>query len=161
MPKNFKPRLGAGDDGRTDLLGGRRVPKTHARVKLNALLDELSALLGLLKTGLRDRALRTELTAAQAALVKASGLIAGLKGDLKQETAALGAHIAARSAALKPPKRFVLPGASEIEALAHLARARTRICEILAWELKAKAPAVYLNRLSDHLFLAALKAPKK
>ncbi|MDD2805245.1 MAG: ATP:cob(I)alamin adenosyltransferase [Elusimicrobiales bacterium] len=161
MPKNFKPKMGAGDRGFTDLFGGRRVPKTHRRVKLNALLDELSALLGLLKTGLRDRGLKTELSAAQSGLIKAAGSIAGMKGDLKPETAALEALIAARSASLKPRKRFVLPGANETEALAHLARARTRICEILAWELKAKAAAAYLNRLSDFLFLAALRAAKK
>jgi len=143
MPKDFKPDMGAGDLGLTDLFGGRRVPKTHSRIKLNALLDDLSALLGLLKTGLKHPGLRSELSAAQAGLIKASGIMAGA--------------INALSATVKPPKKFVLPGSCEIEALAHLARARTRICEILAWELKAKAPAVYLNRLSDYLFLVALK----
>ena len=61
---------------------------------------------------------------------------------------------------IKPPKRFVLPGENETEALAHLARAKTRVCEILAWEIKAKAAAVYLNRLSDYLFLVALKSAR-
>lgn len=161
MPKNFKPNLGAGDLGLTDLLGGRRVPKTHRRVKLNALLDDLNALLGLLKTGLRDRALKAELTALQAGIVKASGIVAGLKADLGPETAAAENLINARSAGMRPRKHFVLPGATEAEALAHLARARARVCEILAWELKAKAPAVYLNRLSDYLFLVALRAVGK
>ena len=133
MPKNFKPGMGAGDLGFTDLFGGRRVPKTHRRVKLNALIDELSALLGLVKTGVKDKGTKEEISAAQAALVRASGLIAGMKGALKEET----------------------------EALAHLARAKARICELLAWELKAKAPAVYLNRLSDYLFLLALKSARK
>ena len=161
MPKDFKPSMGSGDLGFTDLFGGRRVPKTHRRVKLNALMDDLSALIGLLKTGVREPRLRRELTAAQAGLVKASALIAGMRGDLKPETAALEAAIEARAAGTKPPKKFVLPGANETEALAHLARAKTRVCEILAWEIKAKAPAIYLNRLSDHLFLAALGAGKK
>lgn len=161
MPENFKQNMGAGDLGFTDLLGGRRVPKTHRRVKLNALLDELSALLGLLKTGVKGAGFRGELTAAQAGLVKASGLIAGAKGGLEAETAALEKLIEAVSAEVKPPKKFVLPGDGETNAIAHLARAKARICEILAWELKAKAPAVYLNRLSDYLFLAALKAARK
>ena len=161
MPKNFKPELGKGDLGFTDLLGGRRVPKTDRRVKLNALIDDLSALLGLLKTGLREAALKRELSGAQAGLIKASGIIAGLKTNLKAETAALQALIESRALKVRPPKRFVLPGANEAEALAHLARARARICELLAWELKAKQPAVYLNRLSDYLFLAALKAAGK
>ena len=161
MPKKFKPELGKGDLGFTDLLGGRRVPKTDRRVKLNALIDDLSALLGLLRTGLREAALKRELAAAQAGLVKASGIIAGLKTGLKAETAALEGLIEVRSRKVRPPRKFVLPGANEAEALAHLARARARICEILAWEIKAKTPAVYLNRLSDYLFLAALSAARK
>lgn len=160
MPKTFKPKMGAGDLGRTDLLGGRRVAKTHPRVKLNALIDDLSALLGLLKSGLKKPALRQELGAAQAALIKASGIVAGMKADLGPETRALIALIESRAAAVRPPKKFVLPGQNETEALAHLARTRARICEILAWELKARQPAVYLNRLSDYLFLLAVSLGK-
>jgi len=161
MPAAFKPKMGTGDTGLTDLLGGRRVPKTDRRVKLNALIDDLSALLGLLRTGVREAALKRELAGAQAGLVKASGVIAGLKTGLKPETSALEGLIESRSRKVRPPRKFVLPGANEAEALAHLARARARICEILAWELRAKEPAVYLNRLSDYLFLAALTAAKK
>jgi len=161
MPESFKPGMGAGDLGFTDLFGGKRVPKTHRRVKLNALIDDLSALLGLLKTGLKDSRTKKEISAAQAGLIRASGLIAGMKGDLKTETAALEALINARAEKIKPQKKFSLPGANETEALAHLARTKTRVCEILAWELKAKAPAVYLNRLSDYLFLIALESARR
>jgi len=157
MPENFKPGLGGGDLGFTDLFGGKRTPKTHSRIKLNALVDELCALLGLLKTGIKDRKTKEELSAAQAALIRAAGMIAGMKGTLKTETAALKALIDTRAERLKPPKKFILPGANETEALTHLIRAKTRVCEILAWGIKAKAPAVYLNRLSDYLFLVALK----
>ncbi len=157
MSENFKPRIGSGDLGFTDLFGGRRVPKTHRRVKLNALIDELSALLGLLKAGIKERKIKEELSAAQAALIRASGLAAGMKGALKKETAALEALINALSETIKPPKKFVLPGENETEALAHLARTKTRISELLSWELKVKAPAIYLNRLSDYLFLLALR----
>ena len=158
MPRYFKPSGGSGDKGFTDLLGGRRVPKTDRRIKLNALLDELSAMIGMLKVSLRDRALKKELTSAQAGLVRTSAVIAGMKADLSGEISALEALIEASSERTRPPKEFVMPGANEAEALAHLARTRARCCEILAWELKAKDPAVYLNRLSDYLFLAALSA---
>ncbi len=156
----FKPKMGSGDLGYTDLFGGRRVPKTHCRVKLNALIDDLSALLGLLKTGLKKPALRREIGAAQAALIKASGVVAGMKADLEPEISALTALAESRAAAVRPPKKFVLPGSNETEALAHLARTKARVCEILAWELKAKQPAVYLNRLSDYLFLLAVSLEK-
>jgi len=161
MPKDFKPNMGAGDLGFTDLFGGRRVPKTHCRVKLNALLDDLGALLGLLKTGLKTAGAKKEISAAQAGLIRASGLIAGARADLKAETAALEKLIELRAAGIRPLKKFVLPGANETEALAHLARAKTRVCEVLAWEIKAKAPAVYLNRLSDYLFLVAVKSARR
>ena len=62
---------------------------------------------------------------------------------------------------MKPLKIFAVPGKNKTEALLHLARAKTRVCELLAWELKAKVPAVYLNRLSDYLFLAALQCARK
>jgi cob(I)alamin adenosyltransferase len=161
MPETFKKNMGSGDFGFTDLFGGKRVPKTHSKVKLNALIDELSALLGLFKTGVRGKAAKKDLTLAQAGLTKAAGLIAGSKGGLGMETAALEKLITAAAARVKPPKKFVLPGSGETEALAHLARAKTRVCEILAWEIKAKAPAVYLNRLSDYLFLLALRTARK
>jgi len=158
MPENFKPEMGSGDLGFTDLFGGKRVPKTHCRIKLNALLDDLGALLGLLKTRTRGAGAKKEITAAQAGLVKASAIIAGARANLKAETAALEKLIARRAAGIKPQKKFVLPGANETEALAHLARTRARLCELLSWEIKAKAPAVYLNRLSDYLFLVAVKS---
>lgn len=161
MPVNFKPRLGSGDLGATDLFGGKRVSKTDARVKLNALIDDLSALLGLLKTGLDDAPLKKSVTLAQQGLSRAAGVVAGMKADLGPQTLALETLVEKLAAGIKPPREFVLPGANETEALAHLARARARICEILAWELKAKAPAVYLNRLSDYLFLLAVKTAKK
>lgn len=153
--------MGAGDLGFTDLFGGKRVPKTHRAIKLNALIDDLVALLGLLKTGLKNGAEKKELASAQRGLMRASGIIAGLRAGLLAETAALESLIERRAAEIKAPRKFVLPGANETEALAHLARAKTRVCEILAWEIKAKAPAVYLNRLSDYLFLTALKSARK
>ena len=160
MPKNFKPEMGTGDLGFTDLLGGRRVQKTDRRVKLNALIDELSALLGLAKTALKSSAGRAGISTAQKGLIRAAGVIAGMKADLAAETAALEALIEAAAAGMKPQRKFIVPAKNRPEALLHLARAKTRVCEILAWEIKAEAPAVYLNRMSDYLFLAALKSAR-
>lgn len=157
MPKNFKPAMGKGDLGFTDLFGGRRISKTDRRIKLNALLDDLGALLGLLKAGIKAAGIKKELTAAQKSLVAAAGIVAGTGAGLEPDIRVLENHIAAAAAKIKTPKKFVLPGANETEALAHYARAKARLCEISAWEIKAKAPAVYLNRLSDLLFLVALR----
>ena len=150
--------MGKGDLGLTDLFGGKRVSKTDRRVKLNALIDELSALLGLLKSGLKAKRTKNDISAAQTGLARAAGAVAGTKISLDREILQLGTLITEYASEIKPPKKFTLPGANKAEALAHLALARARVCEILSWEIKAKAPAVYLNRLSDYLFLVALKS---
>ena len=160
MPGNFKPGRGSGDLGLTNLFGGKRVPKTHARIKLNALIDDLSALLGLLRAGTKTPEVKKGVALAQRGLTQAAGLVAGLKADLTPQIRALEKLNETLAAGIETPKNFVQPGVNELEALAQLARTRARLCEILAWELKAKAPAVYLNRLSDYLFLVAIKLSK-
>ncbi len=157
---SFKPRPGSGDGGLTDLLAGRRVPKTDGRIITGALLDELSCLLGLVKAAGFEKA---SLSRAQAALSAAAANIAGLKNGVALRGLTLGLEkaAAALSPRVRPPARFVLPGANAMEATLHLARAKARVCEILCWELKAKDPAALLNRLSDWLFLLALSAGKK
>lgn len=160
MRTAFKPAQGSGDGGLTDLLSGRRVPKTDLRVKVNALIDEISCLLGLVKAGGFER---TGISRAQSALSAAAAGIAGLRNDgvLNASISGLEKAAAELSLRVKPPSAFVLPGANGVEATLHLARAKARICEISCWELKAKGPAVLLNRLSDWLFLLALLAGKK
>lgn len=157
MKRTFKPARGSGDGGLTDLLSGRRVAKTDPRIKTNALIDELSCLLGLVKAGGFEK---PSISAAQAALSAAAANIAGLKNgrELDGAVSRLEKASAELSLAVRPPARFVLPGENAVEATLHLARAKARICEISCWELKAKGPAVLLNRMSDWLFLLALSA---
>lgn len=159
MPRAYKPGLGAGDAGFTSLFGGRRVPKTHPRVLAGALLDDLSCLLGAVKAGARA-GLKKELAAVQRQLFRAAGFIAGAAnaGAVRRDAAALEAFSGRRAAGLPPLKEFVLPGRNRKDALVHLARSRARLCELLAWRLKARPAAVYLNRLSDYLFILARKA---
>ena len=157
MPDKLKLRRGSGDSGFTELFGVKRVKKTDLRVKTNALLDELSSLLGVIKAGLRTEKDKLEITGVQRSLVMVSGFIAGahVPGPLKNSTEDVESLITARSKRLPPLKKFILPGKNRTEALIHLARSRTRLCELLAWQLKAELPAIYLNRLSDYLFLLA------
>jgi cob(I)alamin adenosyltransferase len=142
MPKRFKPDMGRGDDGTTGLLLGRRVPKTDVRVKANALIDELNAWLGLAKTlkgpAAKERAM---LQAAQKNLFSLSAHIAGLDNSkiIESGTRGLEKEIARLSENLPELKSFLIPGKNETDAVLHL----------------AKPCAVYLNRLSDYLFLLA------
>jgi len=159
MPEKFKPAMGSSDSGLTELFGGGRVKKTDLRVETNALIDELNSLLGLVKAGLRTGKKKNEINGIQRSLALASGLIAGAKTSarLKVSIASVEALIAARAKRLPALKSFLLPGRTTIDALIHLSRSRARLCELLAWRLKAKLPAIYLNRLSDYLFLLAAK----
>jgi cob(I)alamin adenosyltransferase len=157
MPKNFKPRLGGGDTGQTDLPRGKRVKKTSARIGTLALLDELAALLGLARAKLRGTKRAAELRRIQRTLSTAAAQAAGLdfQAALSEETARLTARVAVLAAGRKPAKRFVLPGRDEAEALLHLARTKARICELALWKINCRPAARYLNRLSDYLFLLA------
>ncbi|MBI4803210.1 MAG: ATP:cob(I)alamin adenosyltransferase [Elusimicrobia bacterium] len=159
MSDNYKPNPGSGDDGFTGLFGGKRVGKTDLRVNTNALIDELSSLLGVIKTGLKSGKSRKEIAGVQGALIAVSGSIAGAgtAPEIKTAVSGLEILIAGRAKRLPPLKKFILPGRNKTEALLHLARSRARLCELLAWRLKMKLAAVYLNRLSDYLFLLARK----
>ncbi|MBU2573177.1 MAG: ATP:cob(I)alamin adenosyltransferase [Elusimicrobia bacterium] len=159
MSANYKPKPGSGDNGFTDLFGGKRVGKTDLRVRTNALIDELASLLGVIKSGLKSGKSKQEIAGVQGALVAVSGFIAGAAAapEIKAAVSGLEALIAGRSKYLPPLKKFILPGKNKTEALVHLARSRARLCELLAWRLKMRLPAVYLNRLSDYLFLLARK----
>lgn len=154
MARTYKPDIGAGDDGFTRLFGGEKVRKTDLRVMAGALLDDLNSLLGAVKAGAAAGEKR-ELAAIQRQLTAAAGLIAGAGTgpELRRHISGITALIERRSKGLPPLKGFALPGKDRKEAFIHLARTRARLCELLAWRLKTRLPAVYLNRLSDYLFL--------
>lgn len=152
-----------GDDGNTGLADGTRLAKTHARVAAMGAVDELNVRVGALCVvpGL-DTALLARLRTVQQDLFDLGGELS-LPGAalLNRETLAeLEADVARWNAALPPLKEFVLPGSSEANARAHLARTACRSAEIAVWALLEQgganadpAPARYLNRLSDWLFV--------
>jgi len=155
MSEKFKPAIGSGDTGFTELFGGKRIKKTDLRIKTNALIDELNSLLGVIKAGLKAEKDKKEITDIQRSLTAASGFIAGARtsNQVKESITDIEILISGRSKHLPSLKTFILPGKNRIEALIHLSRSRARLCELLSWRLKAKLPAIYLNRLSDYLFL--------
>jgi ATP:cob(I)alamin adenosyltransferase len=165
MPKNFKPKQGSGDSGITDTIKGKKIRKTDSKIKAIAVIDELTCLLGLLKARFKkSSALKSfikELEEIQKDLFIISGIIAGMKAltDLKEETIKIEIKIEKLSKKTPKLNNFIIPGKSETEAFIHLTRAKTRLAEIAIWETKKfKSSAVYLNRLSDYLFLLALKS---
>lgn len=157
-----------GDKGETALGDGTRRPKHDLRIQAYGTVDEANAALGLAR-------LHTE-GEVDAMLMRVQNDLFDLGADLcVPETARrtegrlrivdaqverLEREIDAMNAELEPLTSFVLPGGTPAAAHLHLARAVTRRAERLMVELFASEPVNpaairYINRLSDHLFVAS------
>ncbi len=166
-----------GDDGGGELLCGGRVPKCDPRMIALGDVDELNSHLGLLIAQLpaQGAEFEADLRRAQAELMSISGRLAvaiprsPLLGDDVGADPVVGLErrIDALSTELTDGQGgFVMPGGHVAAAQAHVARAVCRRCErsIVALGLQQSfilpedvlAPVrVYLNRLSDCLFVLA------
>ena len=158
----------SGDQGETALGDGSRVPKDHARVTAYGSVDELNAVLGILRhqPGTEDDLLRTIQNdlfdvGADLCLPPAPDEAAGQRLRVRPEQAArLEAAIDRLNAGLKPLTSFVLPGGRPAAAWCHLARTVCRRAErdvVTLARVETINPqiVIYLNRLSDLLFVLA------
>jgi len=168
-----------GDDGTTALMYGRRVPKNHPRIEAYGTVDELNAALGLARATVREDFLRENLLAIQQELVVLMGELAVLPKDLpryvKEGYSVVAPTITAKLEALVREieaqnvsfKGWATPGATASSATLDLARticrrAERRVCALQeSGELKNAEIVVYLNRLSDLLWLTARWAETK
>ncbi len=146
-----------GDKGETSLGDGSRVSKLDPRVAAMGDVDELNSLVGW--AGGLDR-IQNELFDLGADV---SVPFAGNEDRLRVTDDAIGRleqEIEAANAALPELKSFVLPGGSERAARLFLARAVCRRAEraLLAVPDTNPRAAVYLNRLSDLLFVLGRSA---
>lgn len=157
-----------GDAGDTSLFDGTRVAKSDARVDAYGHVDELCAWLGLVVTATEPgdipvaiARVQRELFAVGARLADPRHRIAPRlgKADLGPEAAArLESEIDRFETELDPLRHFILPGGAEAGARLHVARAVCRRAERAVVALGAEADSgvvVYLNRLSDWLFVLA------
>jgi cob(I)alamin adenosyltransferase len=152
-----------GDDGTTGLGDGSRVAKDSARIEAIGTVDELNSALGLLRAGSGlPTSIERAVLGIQHDLFDLGGELAvpGYSVLTDVHLAALESQIEFHNAELPPLKEFILPGGSEAAARCHLARAIARRAERCCWSLTAadSAPSlapVYLNRLSDLLFVLA------
>lgn len=159
---------GGGDEGETSLFGGRRVSKHHPSVEAYGAVDELNAILGLARTRLDDQGgawlerIQIELFAIGAELATPGGGATRIEQDHVDR---LDDELDALEAALPELKTFVLPAGGELAARLHLARTVCRRAERRTIQLHESEVGpvreevrVYLNRLSDLLFLHARAA---
>lgn len=151
-----------GDDGATGLSDGIRVSKTHPRIEAIGEVDELNSVLGVLLAQGLDEPLAAPLTEVQHRLFDLGGELSmpEYQAVTAADVEALEQTIDTLNAVLAPLKDFVLPGGSATAATCHLARAVCRRAERRIVALAAAEPlrptlAMYLNRLSDLLFVMA------
>lgn len=155
---------GTGDEGETGLFGGRRVPKTDPRIAAYGSVDELNGHLGV-AAAKAEGALAEEIERLQHRLFLVGADLATPpdregRRVTTEDVEAITSRIEDLEAELPALDGFVLPGGGELGARLHLARTVCRRAERRAWQVEdAGAPVrVYLNRLSDYLFLLARKA---
>ncbi|MEH6664065.1 MAG: cob(I)yrinic acid a,c-diamide adenosyltransferase [Brevundimonas sp.] len=163
-----------GDDGATRLANGETVSKSDLRVEAYGAVDELNAVIGLcrLHTAQHDR--------IDAKLARVQNELFDLGADLAtphdpppawealrilaSQVERLESEIDEINDALRPLESFILPGGSALSAHLHLARTVCRRAEREAVRLVESGQTVtpeaviYLNRLSDLLFVAGRRA---
>lgn len=161
-----------GDAGDTGLFDGTRVSKADPRVAAYGDVDELCAFLGLARAHLTPSDLAGLLETIQRDLFAVGARLADPRHRIAARVEksvigpariqALEAAIDALEAPLPPLRRFILPGGTIGGAVLHIARAVCRRAErhvvsLGGGEVDAEA-IVYLNRLSDLLFVMARAA---
>lgn len=167
---SFRIYTKTGDTGKTSLLGGTRVPKSHLRIEAYGTVDELNSYIGLCRDLLTDEHSITTLQEVQDRLFTIGSTLATdpkkqkkMKlPDLKEaDLLLLEKEIDTMMAVLPEMKSFVIPGGNASISHLHIARCVCRRAERCAVRLGSKAGEVdpevikYLNRLSDYLFVLA------
>lgn len=161
-----------GDDGTTGLMYGRRVPKTDPRIEACGSVDELNAALGLARAATNQPSLKEVLLPIQKELVGLMGELATLDEDMPRYVKDGYAVISPESVArldqlaqkfereIPPIKDWVMPGANAASAALDFARVICRRAErdVCRLEVRNAQIIIYLNRLSDVLWLIARSA---
>lgn len=165
-----------GDDGTTALMYNHRVSKTHPRVEAGGTTDELNTALGLARAGATDEWLRAELLSMQKQLVILMGELATAPEDRERYvkdgfalvtagmTAQLDHLVKSLEAQNISYKGWATPGATPLAAALDFARTTCRRAERRVCVLRESGDepggeiVIYLNRLSDVLWLLARRA---
>ncbi|MDZ7663650.1 cob(I)yrinic acid a,c-diamide adenosyltransferase [Thiohalophilus sp.] len=151
-----------GDQGETGLGDGSRVSKTHPRVETFGTVDELNSLIGMILAHELPQAVRDCLVAIQHDLFDLGGELSvpGYEAVDASYAERLETELDKFNDTLPALKEFILPAGGIATSTCHLARAVCRRAERDAVALAASeainpAGLIYLNRLSDLLFVVA------
>jgi cob(I)alamin adenosyltransferase len=172
-----------GDQGMTALVGGGRVPKESVRLEAYGTVDELNAAIGIVRTYLPNyrerfaadfewysemlRRVQNELFDVGSELATPpQAEYEGMHQMSEGEVAELEHEMDRMQEELRPLNSFTLPGGGVLNAFLHQARTVCRRAERICWALKRDEPVsdqllIYLNRLSDHLFIQSRWVAKR
>lgn len=166
-----------GDKGSTALFGGTRVPKHHIRIESYGTVDELNSHIGLIRDQEIDARSKEILIHIQDKLFTLGAILATDPEKMvmksgkerlnipkidKEDINLLETEMDRMNESLPPMTNFVLPGGHTTVSYCHIARCVCRRAERLATLLHEEEPTdervlMYLNRLSDYLFVLARK----
>lgn len=169
MSKKFNIYTKTGDDGTSGLIGGTRVKKFDIRLDSYGTVDELNSWIGIIKTGISEQDITELLVKTQKNLFVIGSHLAtdDEKSDLKKQlpcdfkvTEQLENEIDRMQNILPPLEHFILPGGSVYAGYTHVARTVCRRAERKIVELNEhvgidKNIIIFINRLSDYLFVLA------
>ena len=166
----FKIYTKTGDKGETSLIGGVRVPKFHLRIESYGTVDELNSYIGLVKDSLGKGEDVEVLQEIQDRLFTIGSVLASdpEKSNMKvpdlhtSDIELLENAIDLMNESLPELRNFVLPGGHITASYCHVARCVCRRAERLVVHLGVESEVpeiigVYLNRLSDYLFVLSRK----
>ena len=166
MVKLNKIYTRTGDKGTAGLVDGSRVSKSSPRMAAIGEVDEANAAIGAASALLSDDGVGEQLRRIQNELfdlgadIATPGDVEGALRVVVSQVERLEREIDEMNSELEPLQSFILPGGSTEVAALHLARTVVRRAERAAVALSEAEPVnphalAYLNRLSDHLFVAA------
>jgi cob(I)alamin adenosyltransferase len=170
----YKVYTKTGDQGETGLVGGERVPKDSLRIESYGTVDELQAVLGMLRAALAEsdrepevcrdglqaiHRIQQDLFDLGSTLATPVQHLDRVKKPITEERIVwLETTMDGWNESLAPLRSFVLSGGGRFSALSHVARTVCRRCErvVLRLHREEEVPGEvlrYLNRLSDLLFV--------
>jgi len=163
-----------GDDGSTGLFGNERLPKHHVRIHAIGELDELNATIGLSISNSESLGvIRDQLVQSQNRLFDIGAEIAcdpeggfQMESVTQEDILALERAMDFMDSELPALANFILPGGSEFAARLHMARTVCRRAERVLLALNERTAIrrevkIYINRLSDYLFMSSRYANMK
>lgn len=163
-----------GDKGTTALLGGARVSKADLRIEAYGTIDELNAHIGLIRDQPVNKKREELIHHIQNQLFSIGSLLAAQPGKnlnylpeiTENDVTMLEKAMDEMNVKLPEMKNFILPGGDQAVSFCHVARcvcrrAERRVVALADQEDVAAVIVIYLNRLSDYLFVLSRMMAKE